>query len=116
MAKEYLFNSETAKEAQRKGAAKRRENAARRRLIKDVFKEYLFEEIDGRTRLDNILIRLFKDISRDDYRTTFDDILKMQKILGEDVLKVEANVASDDDLAERLADIFNGVHERKEAI
>ncbi len=97
-----MFDSERAAAAGVRSGEVRR----KKRSIREAFTMMLDEVMDdGRTRREHFIELCQQDEEKK--HAGYDSLVKMQQISGEKVDKSEVKVATDDDLADRIAAIFN---------
>ena len=110
MKKDHLFNSETAKQAQLLGAAKRKENTAKRRALKDFLADYLLKPAEKgkpETRIEKIVRLAIENLERNNGKDIeLSDLLKIQEILGEKTTNNNVNVTAARTSEQVLREVF----------
>lgn len=99
----YITN-ETAREMQRRGVAKRKENTARRKALREILFNELSKPVSKNskiTKLEWLVVRAIEN-TRDEVALT--DLLKIQELLGEKQMTYNFSAAKDSERI--LKDVF----------
>ena len=105
----HEFTPETAKEAQKKGVAKRLENKERRRLLKEILSEELAKPISKDSTLTKgewLIMKMVENLRAD---IKPQDVKILQEVLGESVQKHEFTIDGKSP-EERLMDLAKNVN------
>lgn len=97
------FNSETAKEAQKKSAAQRKKNNERRAILRELLYSELTKPASKGSDDMLALYYVKKALQGIVNNPTLEDIERMQRILGENFLKIEIEETNP---AAKLAEII----------
>lgn len=107
---EYNIKKENARELQKLSAAKRKENTAKRRALKDFLADYLLrpaEKGQPETRIEKIVRLAIENLESNNGKDIeLSDLLKIQEILGEKTTNNNVNVTSARTSEQVLREVF----------
>lgn len=100
------ITKDNAKEMQAKGAAKRKENTARRRALREVLVEELSKPVSKDSKMTKLEWLVAKALQNTSNEVDLSDLMKLQELLGEKQLNLNFETRKPSEVA---ADILNEI-------
>lgn len=104
MTKEYNINQDNAREMQRKGVEKRKENTAKRRAMREILMDELSKPVTEGSKMTKLEWLIAKAISNTKDEVGLSDLQRLQELLGEKQMNYNFSVNKNSE--QILKDVF----------